>query len=106
MSLNDKIIAIMEQVQREKIHPYITQIPGVCGGSPIISGTRFTVSSIANYVFKLGFTPEELVLKFSNLSLAQVYDALSFYYDHKPEIDREVDSNSIEFCMKSFPELS
>ncbi|MEW5934084.1 MAG: hypothetical protein AB1816_10920 [Bacillota bacterium] len=28
-------------------------------------------------------TPGELVREFSHLTLAQVYDALSYYYDHK-----------------------
>lgn len=30
-----------------------------------------------------GMTPEELVSEFPHLTLAQVYDALSYYYDHK-----------------------
>jgi len=38
-----------------------------------------------------GVTPEELVKEFSHLSLAQVYDSLSYYYDHKEEIDEELE---------------
>jgi len=42
-------------------------------------------------VLRKGVTPEELVKEFSHLSLAQVYDALSYYYDHKEEIDEELE---------------
>jgi len=34
--------------------------------------------------------PEELVKEFSHLTLPQVYDALSYYYDNKEEIDRDL----------------
>jgi uncharacterized protein (DUF433 family) len=42
------------------------------------------------YVLRQGMTPEELVREFPHLTLAQVYDALSYYYDHKEEIDQEM----------------
>ena len=35
-------------------------------------------------------SPEELVKEFSHLTLPQVYDALSYYYDNKEEIDRDL----------------
>jgi uncharacterized protein (DUF433 family) len=40
-------------------------------------------------------TPEELVREFPHLTLAQVYDALSYYYDHKEEIDQEMHANTV-----------
>jgi uncharacterized protein (DUF433 family) len=39
-------------------------------------------------------TPEELVKEFTQLSLPKVYDALSYYYDHQEEIDREIAENT------------
>jgi uncharacterized protein (DUF433 family) len=45
-------------------------------------------------------TPEELVTLFPHLTLAQVYDALSYYYDHKEEIDRDL-AESIEEYWKA-----
>ena len=68
-------------------HPYIISHKDYCGGSPIIEGTKFTVRSVVNYVLKQGISPEELVKEFHHLSLAQVYDALSYYYDNKEEIE-------------------
>ena len=75
----------------EKPHPYITSEKDYCGASPVIVGSKFPVRSVVNYVLRQGVTPEELVKEFSHLSLAQVYDALSYYYDHKEEIDEELE---------------
>jgi uncharacterized protein (DUF433 family) len=74
-------------------HPYVWQKPGVCGGEPVIRGTRFPVRSVVVYVLQHGMTPEEVVREWDHLTLAQVYDALSFYYDHKAVIDREIRRN-------------
>jgi uncharacterized protein (DUF433 family) len=78
----------------EKIdHPYIVSHKDYCGGSPVIKGTKFPVRSVVNYVLRQGLSPEEIVGEFSHLTLAQVYDALSYYYDHKENIDQEIREN-------------
>jgi uncharacterized protein (DUF433 family) len=71
-------------------HPYITRKKGVCGGKPIIAGTRIKVSQIAIYVEKMGYTPDDIVSAHPHLTLAQVHDALSYYYENIQEIDRQV----------------
>ena len=81
----------------EKIaHPYIVSRADYCGGSPVIKGTKFLVRSVVNYVLRQGISPEELVGEFSHLTLAQVYDALSYYYDHKEAVDQDLQENSGE----------
>lgn len=75
-------------------HPHITAHEDYCGGSPVIRGTRFPVRSVVNYVLHQGFSPEELVKEFTQITLAQVYDALSYYYDHKEMIDQDLRDNS------------
>lgn len=80
-------------------HPHIVSHPGYCGGDPVIAGTRFPVRSVVNYVLKQGLTPEELVREFGHLTLAQVHDALSYYYDHQDEIERELAENSEQHLM-------
>ena len=77
-------------------HPYIVSQPEYCGGSPVIKGTTFPVRSVVNYVLRQGISPEELVGEFSHLTLAQVYDALSYYYDHKDAVDQDLQDNSQE----------
>ena len=75
------------------LHPHVECRPGVCGGEPVVRGTRFPVRSVVEYVLRSGMTPEELVAEWKQLSLAQVHDALSYYYDHKTEIDRSIRAN-------------
>ena len=71
-------------------HPYIVSLETHCGGSPVIVGTKFPVRSVVFYVLKQGMTPEEVVKEFPHLTLPQIYDALSYYYENKKEIDNEL----------------
>lgn len=71
-------------------HPYVVSHEGTCGGSPVIARTRFPVRSVVTYILKQGLSAEELVAEFPHLTLAQVYDALSYYYDHQEDIEREL----------------
>lgn len=83
----------MPVAQKTKVkHPYIVSLKTHCGGSPVIVGTKFPVRSIVFYILKQGLTPEELVKEFSHLSLPQVYDALSYYYENREKIDQELSS--------------
>ena len=75
------------------LHPHITSDPAICGGSPIIDGTRFPVRSVVSYILHHGLTPEELVARFTHLNLAQVHDALAYYYDNRDEIEQDLAAN-------------
>jgi uncharacterized protein (DUF433 family) len=37
-----------------------------------------------------GSSPEEMHLQYPHLSLAQIHAALAYYYDHKAELDAEI----------------
>ena len=74
-------------------HPYFERRPGVCGGEPVIVGTRFPVRSVVTSIYRLGMTPEEIVEAWPYLTLAHVYDALSFYHDHRTVVDRAIRGN-------------
>ena len=69
-------------------HPYIVRVQGVCGGRPIIEGTRITVKLIVGWV-RLGMTAAEIAAEYSHLSTAQIADALAYYEDHPEEINAE-----------------
>lgn len=71
-------------------HPHIVTDPEVCGGSPRLAGTRITVRTVVIAILLHGLTSEELLQHYPHLSLAAVYDALSYYYDHREAIDREI----------------
>jgi uncharacterized protein (DUF433 family) len=52
-----------------------------------IAGTRHKVHLLVGHKLMSGETPEQLQEAFPHLSLAQVYAALAYYYDHQSEID-------------------
>ncbi len=63
--------------------------PGVAGGKPRIAGHRITVQDIAVWHERLGLDADEIATEYG-LSLADVYAALAYYYDHRAEIDRAI----------------
>ena len=81
-------------------HPHITTDKKICSGSPIIKGTRTPVRSIIGYS-NMGLTPEEILATLPYLKLSEIYDALSFYYDNKELIDKEIEENNDINYLKS-----
>jgi uncharacterized protein (DUF433 family) len=62
-----------------------------------MEGTRISVSIIIGYL-RLGETPASLVENIlPHLTLAQVYDAMSYYYDHQNTIEQELRENTEEY---------
>ena len=86
----------MSQAAKNVEYRHIERRGDVCGGSPVISGTRFPVRSVVVCILKQGWTPEELVSQFNHLNLSEVYDALAYYYDHTNDIEEEIRQNSIQ----------
>jgi uncharacterized protein (DUF433 family) len=68
----------------------ITKTPGICGGSACIAGHRVRVLDITVWHEQLGWSPDEIVSQIPTLSLADVHAALSYYYDHREEIQQEI----------------
>jgi uncharacterized protein (DUF433 family) len=66
---------------------YVTFHPEIQGGKPVIRGTRITVRVLVQTVLRQGI-PAEVVSKEFQISLAAIYDALSFYYDNRSTMDR------------------
>ena len=80
----------MTTLATKTTHPYITMREGYAGGKPAIHGTRIKVSHIAVYFNVMGYSAARIVEMFPHLTLAQVYDALSYYHDHQDEIDAQI----------------
>jgi uncharacterized protein (DUF433 family) len=74
--------------QTANMHIEIT--PGVCEGKPRIAGHRIRVQDIALWHEFQGLSPEEIVGRFPQLSLAEVHAALAYYFDHRDQIQREI----------------
>ncbi|QDV38378.1 DUF433 domain-containing protein [Tautonia plasticadhaerens] len=60
-------------------------------GRPIVSGTRFKVRLIAQDHVAHGRDAEEIRRHHPGLTLGQIHSALAYYYDHKDEMDRDLE---------------
>jgi len=67
---------------------------GILSGEPVIDGTRTPVRAIAE-LWRAGTPPEEIVLDLPHLTLAQVFDALSYYADNTQEINAHIEANRV-----------
>lgn len=56
----------------------------------VLADTRMRVSFLVQERDAHGWSPEEMYFQHSDLSLAQIYAAFSYYYDHQEEIDQEI----------------
>src|SRR5437870_2729132 len=74
---------------------HIEVTPNVRGGRPRIAGTGITVQNIVEDHYHLGWSPEEIVRQFPHLTLAGVYAALTYYHDHRGEIDRRIEEDRL-----------
>ncbi len=70
---------------------HLDATPGVCGGKPRVAGTRIRVQDIVVWHDRLGLSADEIVSRFPQLTLAGVYCALSYYHDHRHEIDAQME---------------
>lgn len=79
---------------RVTAHCYIIMDDQILNGEPIIKGTRTPVRAIVE-TWRLGVSPEEIPGHLPHLTLAQVFDALSYYSDHQSEINAYIERNRI-----------
>jgi uncharacterized protein (DUF433 family) len=75
-------------------HCYIVMDDRILSGEPIIKGTRTPIRAIVE-LWRLGIAPEEIPSRLPHLTLAQVFDALSYYSDHQDEINVYIERNRI-----------
>lgn len=69
--------------------PHIAISPDVAGGKPRIVGHRITVQNVVIWHERMGLSADEIASSYG-LSLADVYAALAYYYDHRQEIDEAI----------------
>jgi len=55
-----------------------------------ITGTKVKVIEVATDKLAHGSSPEEMHLQYPHLSLAQMYAALAYYYEHQAECEAEI----------------
>jgi uncharacterized protein (DUF433 family) len=72
------------------IAEHIAITPGICGGKAHIAGHRIAVEDIAVWHERMGMSPDEIVLHYPSITLADVYAALAYYFDHLEEIRQQI----------------
>lgn len=73
-------------------HPYIVSDPN---GEPIIQETRVPVRGVVE-LWRIGVRPEEIPDHLPQIGFAQVFDALSYYANHREQVDGFIDINRVE----------
>jgi uncharacterized protein (DUF433 family) len=63
-------------------------------GVPILSGTTLKVVELVMAQIAYGWSPEELHFQHPDLSLGQIHSALAYYWDHKEELDADIERRS------------
>lgn len=81
---------------------YVESTPGVCGGKPCIVGTRIRVQDVYVWHELQGQSVDQIVSQFPQLTMAKVYAALTYFWDHREEILRQMkDEDALVEAMKA-----
>ena len=93
----DHLADAMLHQQLTSRHAHVEVVSKPHGQQAVIRGTRIPVSIVVGYL-QIGETPETLTQEIMpHITLAQIYDALSYYHDYRYEIDQEISQNSEEW---------
>lgn len=68
---------------------HIDITPGVAGSKPRIAGHRITVQNVVIWYERLGKSADEIATEY-DLTLADIYAALAYYFDHRAELDESI----------------
>ena len=77
-------------MQELRSHPYVIHDERISGGSAVIKGTRTRVVDIVIEYEYLVHSPDEIISAHPYLTLQQIHDALSYYYENREEIDKKL----------------
>jgi uncharacterized protein (DUF433 family) len=73
---------------------HIEVTPGIAGGKPRIAGRRITVQNIVVWHEWMGKSVDEICAE-HDLTLAEVYAALAYYFDHREQIDHSIQADEV-----------
>ncbi len=69
---------------------HIEITPDTCGGKPRIAGHRIRVEDVVIWHDRMGHSADEIIARYPQLTLADVYAALAYYHDHREQIDAQM----------------
>lgn len=78
----------------DRVQSYIVSDESLLDGEPVIRGTKTPVRAIVE-MWRMGMLPDEIPMHLPHITLAQVFDALRYYAEHQPEINRFIEANRV-----------
>jgi uncharacterized protein (DUF433 family) len=77
-------------------------------GVPMIAGTTTKVVELITSYLAYGWGAEEMHLQYPYLSLGQIHSALAYYWDHREEIEADIEKRlaKVDALRKSTPPSS
>ncbi len=92
-------------VEKVSAHPYVVSRRDICQGSPVIRGSRLRVIDVAIEYDRLGYTPDQILDAHPHINLAEVHDALSYYYENQKKLDEHLKKNlsKVSQIRKRYP---
>ncbi|MDP2606345.1 MAG: DUF433 domain-containing protein [Deltaproteobacteria bacterium] len=75
---------------------------------PMIAGTTMKVIELALDHLAYGWSPEELHFQHPHLSLGQIHSALAYYWDHRAELDEDIERRLqlVDHLQQTMPSTS
>jgi uncharacterized protein (DUF433 family) len=107
------MIPVLDDVERagfpmiaRVLDRHIETTPGMVGGKPRIAGRRISVQDVVIWHERLGRSVAEICAEY-DLTLADVYAALAYYFDHRDEIDQSIDESKalVEHLRAQYPSI-
>jgi uncharacterized protein (DUF433 family) len=85
-------------------HPHVEVVESRSGPRAVVRGTRVGVDVVVGYE-RAGYTPQQIVDDIlPHLTLAQVYDALSYFHEHLDEIEEAISCHEVDAWQKQMRE--
>ncbi len=88
------IEAILKSRPAEPEISTVVSDSALLGGEPVIRGTKTPVRAIVE-LWRIGISPEEIPEHLPHITLAQVFNALSYYAEHQSEINHYIEINHV-----------
>jgi uncharacterized protein (DUF433 family) len=83
-------MAIRTPVSPKRAQSHIIVTPNVAHGRPRIAGHRIRVQDVAVWHERMGMSPDEIADEY-DLTLGEVYAALAYYFDHRKQIQADIE---------------
>jgi uncharacterized protein (DUF433 family) len=73
--------------ERGLLAPGVESTPAVCGGDPVLAGTRFPIHILVQHLRHAGGSIDRVLCSFPDLTRSQVEQGLAYYEQQREELD-------------------